>query len=218
VSRMYTIIVGCELIGARIAVELANLHQNVVVIERDQAKLEGLASGFNGMIVKGIEFDQDNLCQAGIERADVVLALTDDDNLNITVSLVAMRVFKVKRVIAQVIDPNRRYLYELLGIESFSPIKMGVNALLSKMDIAPVEQLVQVSSGIEITRIEVKRVLPIKVKQVYEKCDTIISVIVHNGVSSIANDDAMLEFGDLVVCSHHLRDRKQLLELLVQEG
>ena len=114
---MYVIIVGCELIGARIAKELANLNQDVVVIERDESKLEQLSSGFNGMYLHGIEFDQDNLIQAGIEKADVVLALTDDDNLNITVSLVASKVFNVKRVIAQVIDPNRRYLYELLNIE-----------------------------------------------------------------------------------------------------
>lgn len=215
---MYVVIVGCELIGARIATELANLNQDVVVIERNKSKLDVLSSGFNGMILHGIEFDQDNLIQAGIEKADVVLALTDDDNLNITVSLVATKVFNVKRVIAQVIDPNRRYLYELLSIESFSPIKMGVNSLLSKLDIAPVEQLVQVSSGIEITRIEVKRVLPILVKDVFDKTNTLISVLVHNGVSSICNLDSVIEYGDLVVCSHHVRDRKKLTELLVQEG
>jgi len=215
---MYVIIVGCELIGARIAKELANLNQDVVVIERNESKLEALTSGFNGMIMNGIEYDQDNLLQAGIDKADVVLALTDDDNLNITVSLVASKVFNVKRVIAQVIDPERRYLYELLSIESFSPIKMGVNSLLSKLDIAPVEQLVQVSSGIEITRIEVKRVLPIKVREIFEQANTIISVLVHNGVSSICDAETMIEYGDLVVCSHHVRDRMKLTELLVQEG
>ena len=214
---MYVIIVGCELIGARVAKELANLNQDVVVIERDDSKLEQLSSGFNGMYLHGIEFDQDNLIQAGIEKADVVLALTDDDNLNITVSLVASKVFNVKRVIAQVIDPNRRYLYELLNIVSFSPINMGVNSLLSKLDIAPVEQLIQVSSGIEITRIEVKRVLPIKVREVFEQANTQISVLVHNGVSSICDGDSRIEYGDLVVCSHHVRDRKKLTELLVEE-
>lgn len=215
---MNIIIVGCELIGAKIAKELADLDQNVTVIERDEKKLELLQDGFNGLIIRGIEFDHDNLCQAGIQQADTVLALTDDDNLNITVSLVASRVFNVKRVIAQVINPNRRNLYELMGIESFSPIKMGVNALLSKMDIAPVETLVQVSSGIEITRIEIKRVLPIKVSKILEKCNTVVSVVVHHGITLIAQPDMELEFGDLVVCSHHLRDRKALLETLVQEN
>lgn len=215
---MYIIIVGCESIGAKVAKEMSNLNHDVVVVERSEDKLGALASGFNGMIVRGIEFDQDNLQQAGIEKADIVLALTNDDNLNITVSLVASKIFNVKRVIAMINDPNRGNLYELMNIESFSPIKMGVNSLLSKMDITPIEQLVQVSSGVEITRIEVKRVLPIKVKQVEEKAHTIVSVVMHNGITNLAKPDMTLEYGDLVVCSNHIRDRKALSDLLAKEN
>ena len=72
---MYILIVGCETIGAKVAKEMSNLNHDVVVVERSEEKLSALAGGFNGMIVKGIEFDQDNLQQAGIEKADVVLAL-----------------------------------------------------------------------------------------------------------------------------------------------
>ncbi len=215
---MYIIVVGCEVLSARIAKELANLNHNVAVIERDERKLEALGYGFNGLMIKGIEFDQDNLIEAGINQADVVLALTDDDNLNITVSLVSSHIFKVKRVIAQVLDPDRRNIYELLGIESFSTIKMGVNALLCKMDITKVEQLVLVSSGIEITRIQIKRDLPISVHEVYELANTIVSVIIHKGVTTLVTRDTILEQGDLVVCSHHIRDRKALMDLLVQEN
>jgi trk system potassium uptake protein TrkA len=215
---MYVIVVGCEVLSAKLAKELANLNHNVAVIERDEKKLESLGLGFNGLIIKGIEFDQDNLIEAGIHQADVVLALTDDDNLNITVSLVSSHIFSVKRVIAQVIDPERRNIYELLGIESFSTVKMGVNALLSRMDITKVEQLVQVSSGIEITRIQLKRDLPISVKQVYEQANTIVSVNIHNGVTNLVNQETVLENGDLIVCSHHIRDRQALMDLLVKEN
>lgn len=215
---MYVIIVGCELIGARIAIELADLSNDVVVIERDESKLSSLTGEFNGMILRGIEFDQDNLVQAGIEKADVVLALTDDDNLNITVSLVATKVFNVKRVISQVIDPSRRYLYELLDIESFCPINMGVNSLLSKLDIIQVEQLAQISSGIELTRVVVERKNPISVKEIYDQTNTLVSILIHNGVSSICHGETVISKGDLIVCSNHLRDRKKLTELLSQEG
>lgn len=214
---MYVIIVGCELIGARIAKELANLGNDVVVIERNESKLESLSGDFNGMILHGIEFDQDNLVQAGIEKADIILALTDDDNLNITVSLVATKVFNVNRVISQVVDPSRRYLYELLDIESFCPINMGVNSLLSKLDIIQVEQLAQVSSGIELTRMFVERKTPISVSEIYNRTNSWVSVLIHNGVSSICTPETLISNGDLIVCSNHLRDRKSLTELLVQE-
>lgn len=214
---MYIIVVGCEVLSARLAMELANLNHNVVVIERNEAKLAALGTGFNGLIIKGIEFDEDNLIEAGIHQADVVLALTDDDNLNITVSLVSSDVFKVKRVIAQVQDPDRRKVYDLLGIESFCTTLMGVNALLSKMDITKIETLLQVSSGIEITRIQLIRDLPITVQQVYEQTRAIVSVVIHNGITNLASLDTVLENGDLVVCSHHLRDRQKLMTLLVKE-
>lgn len=214
---MYVIIVGCELIGARIAKELADLGNDVVVIERNESKLESLSGDFNGMILHGIEFDQDNLVQAGIEKADIILALTDDDNLNITVSLVATKVFNVNRVISQVVDLSRRYLYELLDIESFCPINMGVNSLLSKLDIIQVEQLAQVSSGIELTRMFVERKTPISVSEIYNRTNSWVSVLIHNGVSSICTPETLISNGDLIVCSNHLRDRKSLTELLVQE-
>lgn len=214
---MYIILVGCEVLSAKLAKELANLNHNVAVIERDEKKLSTLGVGFNGLIVKGIEFDQDNLIEAGIHQADVVLALTDDDNLNITVSLVSANIFKVKRVIAQVVDPERRNVYQMLDIESFSTIQMGVNALLSKMDITKVESLVQVSSGIEITRIQVKRDLPISVSQVYEQANAIVSVFIHNGITNLVNPETILNNGDLIVCSHHIRDRQALTNLLVKE-
>ena len=215
---MYIIVVGCETLSARLAKELANLNHNVAVIERDEKKLEVLGVGFNGLIVKGIEFDQENLIEAGIHQADVVLALTDDDNLNITVSLVSTQVFKVKRVIAQVIDPDRRNIYSMLDIESFSTIQMGVNSLLSKLDISKVESLVQVSSGIEITRLQIKRDLPISVTQIYEQANAIVSVYIHNGITNLVSPETVLNNGDLVVCSHHLRDRQALMNLLVKEN
>ncbi|MDP2814594.1 MAG: NAD-binding protein [Erysipelotrichaceae bacterium] len=214
---MYVIIVGCELLGSRIAKEMANLNNDVVVIERSESKLETLTGDFNGMILHGIEFDQDNLVQAGIEKADVILALTDDDNINITVSLVASKVFNVKRVISQVIDPSRRYLYELLDIESFCPTNMGVNSLLSKLDINQVDQLAQISSGIELTRIVVERNISISVREVYVQTNALISILIHNGISSICKEDTIVTKGDMIVCSNHLRDRKKLTELLVQE-
>ena len=215
---MYIIVVGCEVLSSKLAKELANLNHNVSVIERDEKKLETLGVGFNGLIIKGIEFDQDNLIEAGIHQADVVLALTDDDNLNITVCMVSSHIFNVKRVIAQVLDPDRQNIYELLGIESFSTTRMGVNALLSRLDISKVEQLVQVSSGIEITRIQIKRDFPIKVSQVYEQANAIVSVIIHNGVTNLVTPATIIEDDDLVVCSHHIRDRQNLMNLLIKEN
>lgn len=214
---MYIIVVGCTHIGSMLAKELSNLNHHVVVIERDEQKLESLGTGFNGFVISGVEYDHENLIQAGIEKADALIAVTDDDNLNITISLVANRIFKVKKVIAETIDPSRRDQYDLLGIESFSPVKMGINALLSKMDIVPIETLFKVTSGYEVTQVHVQRTLPISVEDVYQKCEALVTVIISKGIGQLAQKDTLIEDKDIVVCTNHIRDRQRLMDTLVQE-
>ena len=60
------------------------------------------------------------LRQAGIERADAVLALTEGDNRNLMAAQIAHKIFAVKRVIAKVNDPVRAQTYRQMGINTFS--------------------------------------------------------------------------------------------------
>jgi len=86
---MYIIIVGCGRLGSNLAKQLADEGHDVCVIERNPEKLNILGSGFNGQRIKGIEFDSEKLEEAGIKQADSILAVSSDDNINITVSLIA---------------------------------------------------------------------------------------------------------------------------------
>lgn len=215
---MNIIVVGCENVGAIVATELANLNHNITLIESDQDKLQKLGSGFNGRTITGVEYDQEILVLSGIETTDVLLALTDNDNLNITVSLIASSIFKVKKVVSQVNDPSRRDLFDLLSIETISPTKMAVNSLLSKMDIVPIETVYKITTGFEITQIHVQRELPIKVSDLCHKVEVLISVIISNGIAELVHNNSEIKNNDVVVCTHHIRDRRKVLNLLVQEN
>jgi trk system potassium uptake protein len=214
---MYIIVIGCGHIGSMVAKELANQNHNVVVIEREEERLKALGGGFNGMPILGIEYDYDNLLQAGIDKADVVLALTDDDNLNITVSLVAKQIFKVKRVIAEVIDLERRELYDQLDIETFSPVKMGVNTLLSRMDIVSIETVYKISSGFEVTQLHVSVDEPISVSDIRKQCNAVVSALITNGIGQLVDDKTLIKSDDVVLCTNHVRDRQRMVDLLVKE-
>jgi trk system potassium uptake protein TrkA len=130
---MHTIIIGCGRIGSQLARELSDSGMDVAVIDRDSARLNSLGSGFNGQRIKGIEFDTDILVQAGIEKADLILCVTPDDNVNITVSMVAMRLFNVPRVIARVCSQDKKYVYDKLNIETINPTQLGVDLLISRI-------------------------------------------------------------------------------------
>ncbi|MDP4109284.1 MAG: TrkA family potassium uptake protein [Bacillota bacterium] len=135
---MYIVIIGCGRLGATLAAELSDSGHDVSVLDRDAARLGILGSGFNGLRLKGIEFDNDNLVEAGIKQADFVLSVTPDDNINITVSLIAKKNFNVPRIIARINDPGKKSVYEMLGIETINPTELSAYILKSRIEETPV--------------------------------------------------------------------------------
>lgn len=130
---MNIIIIGCGRFGSTLANELSDTGHNISVIDRDNEKLSILGSGFNGLKIKGIEYDNEILKEAGIFTADAVLAVTPDENINITVSLIAKEIYKVPIIIARIVNSNRQNIYEALNIETVNPIELGVGILKAKI-------------------------------------------------------------------------------------
>ena len=131
---MFIIIAGCGKLGSTLAEELSDAGHNVSVIDRESKKLESLGSGFNGLSIKGIEYDSSVLKEAGIAHADYLISVTPDDNLNITVSLVAKETFKIPRVIARVNNPEKKSVFELLEIETINPTELISYIIRSKIE------------------------------------------------------------------------------------
>jgi trk system potassium uptake protein TrkA len=130
---MNIIIIGCGRFGSTLANELSDAGYNVSVIDRDNERLNILGSGFNGVKIKGIEYDDEILKEAGIQAADAVLTVTPDENINITVSLIAKEIYKVPQIIARIVNPNRQYIYEELGIKTINPIQLGADILKARL-------------------------------------------------------------------------------------
>lgn len=134
---MNIIIIGCGRLGSTLALELADAGYNIAVIDSDAKRLEALGSGFNGLAIKGIEYDNNILKQAGIGRASFVISVTPDDNLNITASLIAKNIFKVPRVIAKINNPNKKDVFKVLDIETINPTELISYMIKSKIEGDP---------------------------------------------------------------------------------
>lgn len=123
---MYIIVVGCGKVGSRLARALSDDNHDVVVIDSDPDNFSQLGSGFNGITISGVPLDEDILKGAGIERADALAAVTQDDNMNITVSEIAKEIFNVPRVITRVYDPDRELITQQLGLTVMCPVNLSV--------------------------------------------------------------------------------------------
>ena len=125
----YTLIVGCGRLGAGLADTLSEEGEDVLILDRDKSAFRKLSSSFGGLTLEGEGTDLDVLKEAGIGRADTVIAVTDSDNVNILIAQLAREVFSVGRVITRLYDPERECVYRELGIDTICPALLSANEI-----------------------------------------------------------------------------------------
>ena len=130
---MHVVIMGCGRTGSRLARRLERQGHSVVVIDKDPTAFHLLDLEFKGRTVEGIGFDSEVLVEAGIERADVFIAVSSGDNSNIVSSIIAKDVFHVPKVVTRIYDPRRASIYRRFGIPTVAPVQWGVNKIFDLM-------------------------------------------------------------------------------------
>lgn len=130
---MNILIVGCGKVGSALATMLNDYGHDVSVVDRDASQFERLDPGFRGVTVAGVPMDKDVLRNAGIEACDALAAVTIDDNLNIMVSQMARKIFKVPKVIARVYDPAREDVFNHFGLTTVCPTRLTTDSLYTAL-------------------------------------------------------------------------------------
>jgi len=120
-KRLYIIIVGCGRLGAYLANRFSHAGHSVVVIDQDMESFEKLSFHFSGFKMEGDATEVQVLKQAKIKNADLLLATTEHDNINLMVAQVGKKIFNVPRVMARVYIPDREDIYRELDIETICP-------------------------------------------------------------------------------------------------
>jgi trk system potassium uptake protein TrkA len=118
---MKVVIMGCGRVGAKLAELLDADGHTVTILDIDAYSFRRLGPTFGGTALIGNGIDEQALKRAGIEEADVFVALTQGDNRNVMAAQIAKHIFSVPKVISRIYDPLRQELYDTLGIEAFSP-------------------------------------------------------------------------------------------------
>ncbi len=134
-ESLYVVVVGCGRIGSIVATKLSVSGSNVVVIDSDETALESLPEEFTGFKIIGDVTEISVLRDAKLDKADVLLALTGDDNTNFMVASVAKRFFGVKRVIARVNEPANEDIFKEFDIEIVSPTQLAAMRVLSELGV-----------------------------------------------------------------------------------
>ena len=130
---MYMIITGSGRLGTELAVRFSCQGHDVVMIDSNPDKLENLGAGFNGKSITGMPFDEDVLQEAGIIHADVIAAVTDDDNVNVMVSQIAKVLYQVPRVITRISAPDKVSTFSRMGFDVICPAITAADNVEAKL-------------------------------------------------------------------------------------
>jgi len=114
---MYILIVGAGKVGWNLARELVEKENEVIVIESTRRRYEVVEEELEHSIQYGDGTELWVLERAGIERADLVIAVTGDDEDNILICQMAREKYGVERVVARCNNPRNLQHFELLGIK-----------------------------------------------------------------------------------------------------
>jgi trk system potassium uptake protein TrkA len=114
---MYIIIVGAGKVGWNLARELLDKDHEITVIEDDRDRYLTVEQELEHNIQYGDASELWVLERAGIQRADMVIAVTGDDEDNMLICQVAREKYMVERIIARVNNPRNLQHFELLGIK-----------------------------------------------------------------------------------------------------
>ena len=116
-ERQYIIIVGAGKVGWNLARELIEKGNEVTLIESNRERYLTVEQELEHNIQYGDASELWVLERAGISRADMVIAVTGDDEDNMLICQVAKEKYLVDRIIARVNNPRNREHFELLGVK-----------------------------------------------------------------------------------------------------
>lgn len=153
---MYVIVAGCSVFGAELASHLAENGDDVVVVDRRREALDRLGPAFAGVTVEGIPIDVDVLTEAGITRADALVAVTNSDEVNLMIGQIASSIFGLRRVVVQVSDPQLEESYRRYGVTTFRPERSGLGQLRILLGANGVSLLMSLGAGeVQLVQFEI---------------------------------------------------------------
>ena len=132
-KSLYIAVIGCGRLGSILASDLSQQGHEVVVIDRDKSAFARLAIEFSGFSLTGDASEMNLLQAAKLNKAQVAIAVTGKDNLNILVSQLAKNVFHVPVVLTRILDPNKEEIYQQLGLTTISTTKISAVAFLQTL-------------------------------------------------------------------------------------
>src|SRR6476620_7281432 len=151
---VFVLVVGGGKVGYYLAKELIDSGHEVAVMEKDPTRARQIADEIGSIVIARDGCEGKYLAEAGSNRADVVAAVTGDDEDNLVICQMAKHHFDVPRTIARVNNPKNEALFRHLGVdEIISPTRMILGSIEQDIPVHELLHLATLGEG-ELAHIE----------------------------------------------------------------
>jgi trk system potassium uptake protein TrkA len=157
---MKIIVVGYGRVGTQVVRLLRGQEHSIVVIDKNRNALEKAVEDAHVKVLIGDCTDPDMMRKAGAESADVLLALTREENTNLMAAQIARVAFRIPKAIAMIYQAHREHSFVASGIETMQITASGAEQLVSLTGISFSERTL--SAGTPSTPAVIEPALPLR--------------------------------------------------------
>ena len=160
---MYIIVGGGGDIGYYLTKSLLNQGHEVLLLEKGSARFQALSDELGQAVIRGDACEARTMEEVGASRADIVIAVTGEDDDNLVICQMAKKRFSVGRTIARLNNPKNELIFQKLGIDvTVSPTRSILSLIEAEIPGSTFVTLMTLKrAGLEIMEIRIPPNSPI---------------------------------------------------------
>ena len=154
---MYIMIVGGGRVGYYLTKALLDEGHEVLLVEKNATICEAINDELGSVCVRGDGCEAATLIELGTDRADMLIAVTGDDEDNLVACQVAKHKFSVPRTVARIRNPQNETLFKKLGIDvCISSTNIILESIETEVPTHPLTHLLEIrDKGMEIVEVKI---------------------------------------------------------------
>jgi trk system potassium uptake protein TrkA len=202
---MRIVIVGAGAVGSSLAERLSGEGQDVVIIEADRVKASEVQETHDALVINGNGSSQSVLMKAEVDKADLLIAVSNNDGANILACHTA-KALGVERTVARVEDPSLHEGLETLGVDVvINTGEAGARELVGLVGQAGVSDLVQFANGkLSLIGGTVQGTSVLAGRSLAESrrltdWEWVLTAVVRDGITTVAHGQTVIEEGDHIL-------------------
>ena len=217
---MHIVIVGAGKVGYFLAKRLILARHIITVVDKDKSICEAIAKELDTLVINGDGCDPNILEEAGTPNADVVAAVTGDDEDNLIICQLAKEKFSVQRTVARVNNPDNEHTFSELGVDvPVDSTKIIAKIIEEEVSFSDFVNLMSFKRGkLAIVRVDLPSDSPVinkEVKDIQLPLDSVLVSILRQEEVIVPKGNTVLKPGDDVIALTLIGNEPQLLNLLV---